>query len=152
MMESILDSLAAEKLYPSGGTNLLDLEELSDGDFLTNVVSLNPVQLVRTVCLSFFTCLGSFVCLLSPACSSKSRCACCTKSCRLFRPEPDLRRGGVRYEFLTDIRVSCVLVNCFNSRRKANSFTGRVCARVRARLLKGPGGQVSRYSSSAPGI
>lgn len=39
MMESILDSLAAEKLYPSGGTNLLDLEELSDGDFLTNVVS-----------------------------------------------------------------------------------------------------------------
>ncbi|XP_041822433.1 cyclic AMP-responsive element-binding protein 3-like protein 1 [Chelmon rostratus] len=37
MMESILDSLAAEKLYPSGGTNLLDLEELSDGDFLTNV-------------------------------------------------------------------------------------------------------------------
>ncbi|XP_044044587.1 cyclic AMP-responsive element-binding protein 3-like protein 1 [Siniperca chuatsi] len=37
MMESILDSLTAEKLYPSGGTNLLDLEELSDGDFLTNV-------------------------------------------------------------------------------------------------------------------
>lgn len=35
-MESILDSLTAEKLYPSG-TNLLDLEELSDGDFLTNV-------------------------------------------------------------------------------------------------------------------
>lgn len=38
MMESILDSLTAEKLYPSA-TNLLDLEELSDGDFLTNVVS-----------------------------------------------------------------------------------------------------------------
>ncbi|XP_075999787.1 cyclic AMP-responsive element-binding protein 3-like protein 1 isoform X2 [Genypterus blacodes] len=37
MMESILDSLTAEKLYPSGGNNLLDLEELSDGDFLTNV-------------------------------------------------------------------------------------------------------------------
>ncbi|KAM9836069.1 cyclic AMP-responsive element-binding protein 3-like protein 1 [Aulostomus maculatus] len=37
MMESILDSLTAEKLYPSGGANLLDLEELSDGDFLTNV-------------------------------------------------------------------------------------------------------------------
>ncbi|XP_075873457.1 cyclic AMP-responsive element-binding protein 3-like protein 1 isoform X2 [Nelusetta ayraudi] len=37
MMESILDSLAADKLYPSGGSNLLDLEELSDGDFLTNV-------------------------------------------------------------------------------------------------------------------
>ncbi|KAM6893843.1 cyclic AMP-responsive element-binding protein 3-like protein 1 isoform 1-T1 [Xenentodon cancila] len=37
MMESILDSLTAEKLYPSGGTNLLDLEELTDGDFLTNV-------------------------------------------------------------------------------------------------------------------
>nr|XP_046238319.1 cyclic AMP-responsive element-binding protein 3-like protein 1 [Scatophagus argus] len=37
MMESILDSLTAEKLYPPGGTNLLDLEELSDGDFLTNV-------------------------------------------------------------------------------------------------------------------
>ncbi|XP_005750569.1 cyclic AMP-responsive element-binding protein 3-like protein 1 isoform X2 [Pundamilia nyererei] len=37
MMDSILDSLTAEKLYPSGGTNLLDLEELSDGDFLTNV-------------------------------------------------------------------------------------------------------------------
>ncbi|RVE75497.1 hypothetical protein OJAV_G00017460 [Oryzias javanicus] len=36
-MESILDSLTAEKLYPSAGTNLLDLEELSDGDFLTNV-------------------------------------------------------------------------------------------------------------------
>lgn len=36
-MESILDTLTAEKLYPSGGTNLLDLEELSDGDFLTNV-------------------------------------------------------------------------------------------------------------------
>lgn len=40
MMDSILDSLTAEKLYPSGGTNLLDLEELSDGDFLTNVVRL----------------------------------------------------------------------------------------------------------------
>lgn len=38
-MESILDSLTAEKLYPSAGANLLDLEELSDGDFLTNVVS-----------------------------------------------------------------------------------------------------------------
>ncbi|XP_034467856.1 cyclic AMP-responsive element-binding protein 3-like protein 1 [Hippoglossus hippoglossus] len=37
MMESILDSLAAERLYPTGGANLLDLEELSDGDFLTNV-------------------------------------------------------------------------------------------------------------------
>ncbi|XP_029941730.1 cyclic AMP-responsive element-binding protein 3-like protein 1 [Salarias fasciatus] len=37
MMESILDSLTAEKLYPSAGSNLLDLEELSDGDFLTNV-------------------------------------------------------------------------------------------------------------------
>lgn len=37
MMESILDSLTADKLYPPGGTNLLDLEELSDGDFLTNV-------------------------------------------------------------------------------------------------------------------
>ncbi|XP_034029982.1 LOW QUALITY PROTEIN: cyclic AMP-responsive element-binding protein 3-like protein 1 [Thalassophryne amazonica] len=36
-MESILDSLTADKLYPSGGTDLLDLEELSDGDFLTNV-------------------------------------------------------------------------------------------------------------------
>uniref|UniRef100_A0A3P9KY56 cAMP responsive element binding protein 3-like 1 n=1 Tax=Oryzias latipes TaxID=8090 RepID=A0A3P9KY56_ORYLA len=36
-MESILDSLTAEKLYPSAGANLLDLEELSDGDFLTNV-------------------------------------------------------------------------------------------------------------------
>ncbi|XP_053719075.1 cyclic AMP-responsive element-binding protein 3-like protein 1 [Synchiropus splendidus] len=35
-MESILDSLAAERLYPPGA-NLLDLEELSDGDFLTNV-------------------------------------------------------------------------------------------------------------------
>lgn len=57
MMESILDSLAAEKLYPSGGTNLLDLEELSDGDFLTNVVSFEPVQLVRTVCLCLFICL-----------------------------------------------------------------------------------------------
>lgn len=38
MMESIFDSLTSEKLYPSGGTNLLDLEELSDGDFLSNVV------------------------------------------------------------------------------------------------------------------
>ncbi|XP_056287446.1 cyclic AMP-responsive element-binding protein 3-like protein 1 isoform X2 [Pseudoliparis swirei] len=37
MMESILDSLAADRLYPVGGANLLDLEELSDGDFLTNV-------------------------------------------------------------------------------------------------------------------
>nr|XP_019959425.1 PREDICTED: cyclic AMP-responsive element-binding protein 3-like protein 1 [Paralichthys olivaceus] len=37
MMDSILDSLAAERLYPTGGANLLDLEELSDGDFLTNV-------------------------------------------------------------------------------------------------------------------
>ncbi|XP_013880583.1 cyclic AMP-responsive element-binding protein 3-like protein 1 isoform X2 [Austrofundulus limnaeus] len=36
-MESIFDSLTAEKLYHSGGTNLLDLEELGDGDFLTNV-------------------------------------------------------------------------------------------------------------------
>lgn len=51
MMESILDSLTAEKLYPSGGTNLLDLEELSDGDFLTNVVSsaLARLSLVCTV-------------------------------------------------------------------------------------------------------
>lgn len=38
MMESILDSFT-DKLYPPGGSNLLDLEELSDGDFLTNVVS-----------------------------------------------------------------------------------------------------------------
>ncbi|XP_040026595.2 cyclic AMP-responsive element-binding protein 3-like protein 1 isoform X1 [Gasterosteus aculeatus] len=37
MMESILDSLTADRLYPAGGTNLLDLEELTDGDFLTNV-------------------------------------------------------------------------------------------------------------------
>ncbi|XP_061917180.1 cyclic AMP-responsive element-binding protein 3-like protein 1 [Entelurus aequoreus] len=37
MMESILDTLTADKLYSSGGTNLLDLEELNDGDFLTNV-------------------------------------------------------------------------------------------------------------------
>ncbi|TNN52605.1 Cyclic AMP-responsive element-binding protein 3-like protein 1 [Liparis tanakae] len=37
MMESILDSLAADRLYPVGAANLLDLEELSDGDFLTNV-------------------------------------------------------------------------------------------------------------------
>ncbi|KAL6115341.1 creb3l1 [Pungitius sinensis] len=37
MMESILDSLTADRLYPASGTNLLDLEELSDGDFLTNV-------------------------------------------------------------------------------------------------------------------
>lgn len=64
-MESILDSLAAEKLYPSGGTNLLDLEELSDGDFLTNVVSFKPVQLVRTVCLGFFACLSLFICLFA---------------------------------------------------------------------------------------
>ncbi|XP_061660849.1 cyclic AMP-responsive element-binding protein 3-like protein 1 isoform X2 [Syngnathoides biaculeatus] len=37
MMESILDTLTTDKLYPPGGTNLLDLEELNDGDFLTNV-------------------------------------------------------------------------------------------------------------------
>ncbi|XP_054642065.1 cyclic AMP-responsive element-binding protein 3-like protein 1 [Dunckerocampus dactyliophorus] len=37
MMESILDTLTADKLYSSGSTNLLDLEELNDGDFLTNV-------------------------------------------------------------------------------------------------------------------
>ncbi|XP_077408579.1 cyclic AMP-responsive element-binding protein 3-like protein 1 [Vanacampus margaritifer] len=37
MMESILDNLTADKLYPPGGTNLLDLEELNEGDFLTNV-------------------------------------------------------------------------------------------------------------------
>lgn len=51
MMDSILDSLTAEKLYPSGGTNLLDLEELSDGDFLTNVVSSGTccVQSARLV-------------------------------------------------------------------------------------------------------
>ncbi|XP_049610657.1 cyclic AMP-responsive element-binding protein 3-like protein 1 isoform X2 [Syngnathus scovelli] len=36
-MESILDTLTADKFYPPGGTNLLDLEELNDGDFLTNV-------------------------------------------------------------------------------------------------------------------
>lgn len=34
-MDAILESLAADKLYPS--SNLLDLEELSDGDFLSNV-------------------------------------------------------------------------------------------------------------------
>uniref|UniRef100_A0A8C6PYE7 cAMP responsive element binding protein 3-like 1 n=1 Tax=Nothobranchius furzeri TaxID=105023 RepID=A0A8C6PYE7_NOTFU len=37
MMESLLDSFVVDKLYPHAGTNLLDLEELSDGDFLTNV-------------------------------------------------------------------------------------------------------------------
>lgn len=36
-MDAILESLAAEKLYPSVSSNLLDLEELSDGDFLSNV-------------------------------------------------------------------------------------------------------------------
>ncbi|XP_068165135.1 cyclic AMP-responsive element-binding protein 3-like protein 1 isoform X2 [Antennarius striatus] len=35
-MESLLDSLAAERLYAPDGTNLLDLEEFSDGDFLSN--------------------------------------------------------------------------------------------------------------------
>lgn len=61
MMDSILDSLTAEKLYPSGGTNLLDLEELSDGDFLTNVVRLffllhfyHRKLLVLFLFLSFF--------------------------------------------------------------------------------------------------
>lgn len=63
MMESILDSLAAEKLYPSGGSNLLDLEELSDGDFLTNVVSSEPVQFARAVCFCFRLCL--FMCLFA---------------------------------------------------------------------------------------
>ena len=49
MMESILDSLAAEKLYQSGGSNLLDLEELSDGDFLTNVVSYSVITHIKRV-------------------------------------------------------------------------------------------------------
>ncbi|XP_068612317.1 cyclic AMP-responsive element-binding protein 3-like protein 1 [Brachionichthys hirsutus] len=35
-MESLLDSLTVERLCPSGGANLLDLEELSDGEFLSN--------------------------------------------------------------------------------------------------------------------
>ncbi|KAJ0009477.1 hypothetical protein NQD34_001179 [Periophthalmus magnuspinnatus] len=35
-MDAILESLAADKLYPSVSSNLLDLEEL-DGDFLSNV-------------------------------------------------------------------------------------------------------------------
>lgn len=51
-MDSILDSLTAEKLYPSGGTNLLDLEELSDGDFLTNVVRLFFITFVSPQTLS----------------------------------------------------------------------------------------------------
>ena len=75
MMESILDSLTAEKLYQPG-TNLLDLEELSDGDFLTNVVSLYSL---------FFAChLWSFK--LSVPLNQ-------THLCCLFRPEPDLRRA-----------------------------------------------------------
>ncbi|XP_072301608.1 cyclic AMP-responsive element-binding protein 3-like protein 1 isoform X2 [Eucyclogobius newberryi] len=36
-MDDILESLAADKLYPTASSNLLDLEELSDGDFLSNV-------------------------------------------------------------------------------------------------------------------
>ncbi|XP_051913579.1 cyclic AMP-responsive element-binding protein 3-like protein 1 [Hippocampus zosterae] len=36
-MESILDTLTSDKLYQPGGTHLLDLEELHEGDFLTNV-------------------------------------------------------------------------------------------------------------------
>uniref|UniRef100_A0A3Q3VWB8 BZIP domain-containing protein n=1 Tax=Mola mola TaxID=94237 RepID=A0A3Q3VWB8_MOLML len=52
-MESILDSLTAEKLYPSA-TNLLDLEELSDGDFLTNVVSDQMDEFSSELFSSFF--------------------------------------------------------------------------------------------------
>lgn len=107
MMESILDSLTAEKLYPSGGTNLLDLEELSDGDFLTNVVSslvysitLGGLSVASRRChLCEFTenmlinvkypavlelCWKSAVCILI-ALNQTHIC--------LFRPEPDLRRA-----------------------------------------------------------
>lgn len=45
-MESILDTLTADKLYQPGGTHLLDLEELHDGDFLTNVVSHTRLSLL----------------------------------------------------------------------------------------------------------
>lgn len=57
MMECILDSLAAEKLYPSAGANLLDLEELSDGDFLTNVVSLHAADIRLQLRLISFSSL-----------------------------------------------------------------------------------------------
>lgn len=43
MMESIWESLKAEKVSPSRRTNLLDLEELSDEDFLADVVSPHGV-------------------------------------------------------------------------------------------------------------
>lgn len=100
MMESILDSLTAEKLYPSGGTNLLDLEELSDGDFLTNVVSsLSPaLQLTQ---LYFFVLFCLFVCPhIHEQLALRRRAAACIRSpvnqthiCYLFRPEPDLGRA-----------------------------------------------------------
>lgn len=48
-MEAILESLAAEKLYPSAGSNLLDLEELSDGDFLSNVVRTSATPLLGLI-------------------------------------------------------------------------------------------------------
>lgn len=88
MMDSILDSLTAEKLYPSGGTNLLDLEELSDGDFLTNVVRLFLItflspQTLSALSLSIFFFLAIYVKIKRTytACSARSRtsggrCSC----------------------------------------------------------------------------
>lgn len=37
-MDTILDSFASDKLFPN--PNLLDLEDLNESDFLTNVVSV----------------------------------------------------------------------------------------------------------------
>lgn len=91
MMESILDSLTADRLYPAGGTNLLDLEELTDGDFLTNVVSGR--RLFKPL---FYTCESSVSLMFIQRQASPVRLAIPTNQTHLrwpFRPEPDLRRA-----------------------------------------------------------
>lgn len=45
-MDTILDSFTSDKLFPN--PNLLDLEDLNESDFLTNVVSVDLFQIDQT--------------------------------------------------------------------------------------------------------
>ena len=51
-----MDSFGSEKLFPSG--NLLDLEDLNEGDFLNNVVRTANTILQPCMCIYLFPDIG----------------------------------------------------------------------------------------------
>lgn len=46
-MDTILDNFAPDKLFPTA--NLLDLEDLNEGDFLNNVVRADVIFIIHII-------------------------------------------------------------------------------------------------------